>query len=340
MPLPAILFAAVLLLMSALFHFMPGLTRPGLFFAVTVPPDFRRTPEARRIVLRFRIILWSCTLAAAAIELTTGLALAALLIQAAGCLGSFVSAHAQARAYAVASSSIVEVDLTAPRERLPGGPIVTFLPIAFLAALGAWTALHWDRLPSHFPVHWGFRGADRWVTTTPATVFGFLAVQASMCLVILVIAWGLLNWSRRISTSGPSAAGERRFRRRILQWLVAAQYLLVAPAWFALCQPSGVVIGIWTATLAVAVVALVVSLIRAGQGGSRAAVANGGALTGDRTPDDCWKWGLIYVNPADPSILVEKRFGIGYTINLGNRRAWLLLALILVPAAVALIFLR
>jgi uncharacterized membrane protein len=40
---------------------------------------------------------------------------------------------------------------------------------------------------------------------------------------------------------------------------------------------------------------------------------------GDRTPDACWRWGLFYVNPADPSILIEKRFGIGYTLNFGNR---------------------
>ena len=51
--------------------------------------------------------------------------------------------------------------------------------------------------------------------------------------------------------------------------------------------------------------------------------------TGDRTSDACWKWGLIYFNPADPSILIEKRFGIGYAINLGNRWAWVVLALLL-----------
>ena len=69
-----------------------------------------------------------------------------------------------------------------------------------------------------------------------------------------------------------------------------------------------------------------------------------GNPTGDRTPDACWKWGLFYINPADPSIMIEKRFGIGYTLNFGNRWTWLMLgavlALMLVPVAAGLIFFR
>jgi uncharacterized membrane protein len=39
---------------------------------------------------------------------------------------------------------------------------------------------------------------------------------------------------------------------------------------------------------------------------------------GDRTPDACWKLGIFYFNPADPSVFVARRFGIGYTFNFGN----------------------
>jgi uncharacterized membrane protein len=49
------------------------------------------------------------------------------------------------------------------------------------------------------------------------------------------------------------------------------------------------------------------------------------------SPDDdhFWKLGMIYFNPQDPSILVNKRFGIGRTLNFGNPISWVLfLALI------------
>ena len=42
----------------------------------------------------------------------------------------------------------------------------------------------------------------------------------------------------------------------------------------------------------------------------------------DGTPDACWKLGLIYYNPEDSALMVEKRFGIGYTVNFGNRTLW------------------
>lgn len=37
--------------------------------------------------------------------------------------------------------------------------------------------------------------------------------------------------------------------------------------------------------------------------------------------DDNWKWGLFYYNPNDPSAMIEKRSGIGYTLNFGNKWA-------------------
>ena len=39
-------------------------------------------------------------------------------------------------------------------------------------------------------------------------------------------------------------------------------------------------------------------------------------------PDEGWKWGLIYDNPADPALWVPKRVGIGWTINLGHPWGW------------------
>lgn len=38
-----------------------------------------------------------------------------------------------------------------------------------------------------------------------------------------------------------------------------------------------------------------------------------------RDDDEYWKLGFIYYNKEDPSIMVEKRVGIGWTINAGNK---------------------
>jgi uncharacterized membrane protein len=75
---------------------------------------------------------------------------------------------------------------------------------------------------------------------------------------------------------------------------------------------------------------------RAGQGGWRWGTPEGSETVpadsppvGDRTPDACWKLGLFYVNRNDPALFVEKRFGIGWTLNFANPRVGLVIGAIL-----------
>jgi len=60
--------------------------------------------------------------------------------------------------------------------------------------------------------------------------------------------------------------------------------------------------------------------------------------TGQRPPDAAWK-GSFYSNPNDPALLVPKHFGIGYTLNFGNRWSWAVLVFVLLMVAVPFIVL-
>jgi uncharacterized membrane protein len=67
-----------------------------------------------------------------------------------------------------------------------------------------------------------------------------------------------------------------------------------------------------------------------GQGGARLERAVAAAPLTDGLADNTkWKLGLFYVNRDDPSVFVEDRFGLGHTLNLGNRKAVALLVGIL-----------
>jgi uncharacterized membrane protein len=77
-------------------------------------------------------------------------------------------------------------------------------------------------------------------------------------------------------------------------------------------------------------------MFRAGQGGHRA-VAPGARreVHGDATPDRAWIFGMYYVNPRDPAMWVENRFGLGYTLNFGNWRVWLLMVGVILAPVIA-----
>jgi uncharacterized membrane protein len=95
-------------------------------------------------------------------------------------------------------------------------------------------------------------------------------------------------------------------------------------------------------TLAISGVFLLLTLgsafvlgITTGQGGARLETSPETAT--DRLDDRYWYLGAIYVNRNDPSMFVERRFGLGWTLNFGNPRAILaIIGLLVVPLLLVL----
>lgn len=56
----------------------------------------------------------------------------------------------------------------------------------------------------------------------------------------------------------------------------------------------------------------------------------------DKHNYELWKWGIFYYNPNDPTIWVEKRNGLGWTLNFAHSKSWFI---ILMFIALAVVFL-
>ena len=340
--------AGVVILIGGLMVLMPRLGRPELWFAVTVTSGFRDSEEGRRLLRGFRVGVVASSVGALLVLIlglrlqNLGFVTASGLIQVAGYTAAFLVAHRGTIPHATPGSTVREADLRPRRSRLPGGFLLQAGPFLILAAAAVWIGTQWDRLPARFPSHWDLAGApDAWATRSVAGVFGPSAVGSVVCASILLLGIGLLARTRRVSVSGSAGMAEERFRFLTLAVLLGVEYLIaftfaVHTALPLARSPAALLAGI-TALTFVFIVATFVVLARAGQGGSRLAAAQGGETPiGDRTADVYWRWGLCYVNRGDPALLVEKRFGLGYTLNFGNRWAWVILvAIVLVPIAVA-----
>lgn len=87
-------------------------------------------------------------------------------------------------------------------------------------------------------------------------------------------------------------------------------------------------VGVWLppVVLLVFMFGILVWIVRRyGQGGALMERGTAEApLTNGLADNAHWAWGLFYVDRDDPSIMVEKRFGLGYTLNYGNRKAILI----------------
>ena len=122
------------------FHVMPRLSRPDILFAVTVSDAFV-AGEGRRLVSRYRTIVWIGAAAALAIglllpatpppSLWEALPVASNVMVAST---AWLWAHRKARAHAVPPSDVRVASLVPRDSSLPGGALFAAGPFAILLA--------------------------------------------------------------------------------------------------------------------------------------------------------------------------------------------------------------
>ncbi len=322
---------------AILFHAMPRVSRPDILFAVTVPDAFV-AGAGRTLVSRYRAIVWSGAAAALAI----GLLLPAFLPGSgrggwlmmgvvAGnmivALAAWLLAHRKARAHAVPPSEVRVASLVPRDTSLPGGALLAVGPFAILLSTALLVYTYRDDLPDG-----------------PGTIPSFLALGGVYVAMMLTMAVSMVRRTRQIAVDGPAAAAEQRFRRVNVLVLVLVGYgvaiqlsattVASIPAFGDTLSGS---LGFVLLPLMLFNFGVTFWMFRVGQGGQRAvAPAARQEFHGDATPDNAWKvGGLFYFNPRDPAMWVENRVGVGYTLNVGNWLAWLLMAGMLLAPMIA-----
>ena len=334
-----------ILLLGVIYEILPQLRKRNLYFGVTVDPEFRESSEGRSIAARYRTVVWISVLLTLAIlywavqqpwhPLATLLVFPAVI----ACLAAWVAAwaktrpHAQRQEGAVRSAPLLAED---EEDRLPGGWLTAFGPPAMVIFATAWLALHYDSLPERYPVHWGISGQpDRWVEKGWHAVTAPSAMGLAVILLVLGVTLMILRGAKRGSGGETNEFGARH-RKANLQ-LLAALLWVMGPL-FAAVTLLPVLAGEGNrAMLLLAFAPLLVILVMGFRLYRISIDPTGGS---DGTPDDCWKLGVIYYNPNDPALMVEKRSGPGFTLNFGNRVSWALAAGLLVLILAPLILVR
>jgi uncharacterized membrane protein len=345
---PQIIFGALMLAVVAMaawvFWSLPDWSRPGLFFSVTVVPGFRDSPEAARVLRSYRMqALLHAIVAFGLISVGAMLDRAVLLILGVlwltvGPLVAVSIAHAKAMPHAVAHSTVREASLAPHSSQLPGGWMLQFGPLAILAVVALYLGVHWAEIPDRFAVHWGANGMPNgYSTRTPTGVYAPLLLAAAIVIMISLLAYAVSHFARRAPVEGEPAAISD-FPHRIAVSLLGVEYLIAAM--FSLVGLLPLTGGSGIAPIVILTAAILLSAVFLGRW-----ISHGHAdpthSAGDGTPDACWKLGLFYFNPDDAALFVEKRIGIGYTINFARGSAWVVLMLtLLVPFGLAALTIR
>ena len=192
--------------------------------------------------------------------------------------------------------------------------------------------LLYDQIPAHIPRHWNNDGhATLWMPKSPRAFAIAPAIQLMMLLIFIFVNYTLKVTKQMIAPTNAKASIEqnRAYRYAMSKMMlvtgVFTLLLLSVPQFLMIFGISNSAGFIWLiiAYLVVILGTVIYTSLKYGQGGERFKQSNDADNKYQMLDDEkFWKWGMIYYNPNDPAIFVEKRFGIGATVNLARWQIW------------------
>jgi len=194
--------------------------------------------------------------------------------------------------------------------------------------------LMYEQIPSEVVMQTDFDGnASRIVAKSFSLILFAPSIQAVMALIMGFVYWMMQKTPPVIDPEQPeiSSAQNTKFRYRwsafiVFMGMAMLLIFLSMQLTFIGIMPQSLSLWLPLGAAGAIVIAAIVLAINTGQSGSR--ISLGKTTDGKiirRDDDKYWKYGAFYVNKQDPALFVEKRFGVGFTINFGR------------PAAVAIL---
>lgn len=191
--------------------------------------------------------------------------------------------------------------------------------------------IFYDRIPQDIPINWdaNFKVGE----TVSKSIWSVLALPGIQLLLVPTMNlsnYAIVKSKQHISPLDPETASEKsRFFRKqwsdMLYWVSIATQLLMSGVFlyslFGNNEHTWIIIVLLVLFLVFIIGGPLYLSIKYGQAGEKL-LAEDAQYYSDPEDDELWKFGIFYYNKNDPSIFVEKRFGIGSTLNYGTWQAW------------------
>jgi uncharacterized membrane protein len=340
-----VLSSALSALVLVLALVLPAITSPTVPFGVRVPAQRASDPTVVRQIRIYRWRVFLGGIAAAGVGVViyalTGepllLPLTVLLLVGVW-YGCFFLAHHEVQAAKAAGrwyeglrqGIAVDTELRTDPPRFPWLWLAPALIVTLATVVIG--VIRYPSMPETLAVHYGANGVpNRLAAKSVGTAFSLAFVQIGVTALLVGIAAAIVFRSRAdIDPAHPVASA--RWHRRYMSLGAKALLGLVAMIDLGMLGSS---LLMWTGTatswaplvvvvpILAGVVAAVVVLARNNRERDKGDEDTG--LT-HRDDDKYWRGGLFYINRDDHALWVPRRFGLGWTLNLGNPRVAMLAA--------------
>lgn len=351
-----IIIVAMTIPLFAALVFMPYFTRETDSFGVSVSEETFRSEPLRKLrrqyawisAVLYSLILIGCFLVSSSFPDVNKevLITAGILAMVACSIGMSIKFHfimkkmkASSLPSAPPKRQILALDTNFRRRKLILSNRWFLIHGVITAISTVWTLYYYDHIPQQLAMRFDFEG-----NVTQFADKSYVAVLfPNIMQILIILMFALINWSivkskQQIDASNPADSADRNaiFRRRwsffnIMSGLIIVLLFSFIQLNMILKLNPDIIALVSLLMPALMVIWAMVLTFTTGQGGSRIRRQREASKAQPVDDDAHWKLGIIYFNSKDPSLFVEKRQGIGWTVNLGQPK---IILIIFVPVAV------
>ncbi|MDA3846941.1 MAG: DUF5808 domain-containing protein [Vallitaleaceae bacterium] len=243
-----------------------------------------------------------------------------------------LSAH-----WEVEASNKVVVDMTIRKETTSFQLAWYGLYLVIIGVTVMIPSLIFDSLPAQLAVHFNMEGIADTMMAKEKAIFLLPGSQIGMTLIMFFVHIAINSAKVTIDPGNKEASANRHriFRKRMALILYFIGLITIITLFVTQLYVVGIIknpqiiIVVPIVLMLIIFVVLGAFVITTGQSGWKINQHNEPSKKIIRDDDRYYKLGIIYFNPKDPSLFVEKRFGIGWTFNFGNPISWIILVVII-----------
>lgn len=236
-------------------------------------------------------------------------------------------------------TQILDVDFIHERDKLVKKySLIYIIPILLVVASSVYSFINYDKIPEMMPTHFNFQGiADGFTVKTKTSFFAQIGMQ--IVVMLLVYFSSVYSLKARVKIDKSNSKSDIAHTIKYLShlasesfFLLLAMALLFSSISFGLVNQkiNQMLVILSTVILLASIAPLLYTSYKLKKGNYSDV-----SYTVD-DDDKYWLLGCLYYNPNDPAAFVQKRFGIGWTINLGSNKGKLMVACIVLMLVITL----
>ncbi|WP_297136902.1 DUF1648 domain-containing protein [Terrisporobacter sp.] len=200
--------------------------------------------------------------------------------------------------------------------------LLSMIPFVITVLVGIYAITQYNSMPDIIPSHWGFSGEpDAFSEKSFMSVFGVIIMSVGVGLIITISS--IYSLKSRVKLNPDNLNESKKANLNYLN-KIALTFFIVSLG----CQILFINILIATvnassvnnAILFPTAIAIIIAAFYQTYLYYKSPSKSKTAVYSVDDNDNNWIFGTLYNNPNDPSLFVQKRFGVGWTVNIGSTK--------------------